>query len=102
MFLLKAAVLADQFNDPVVCFRCQTGYQALVGPKSEKEIVCLTPEATQIRETSTQSRASVFNFFCPCLWRDVHHSEPQMCFASATAVSAIRLEKPHSLSYQDK
>jgi hypothetical protein len=26
----------------------------------------------------------------------------QMCFASATAVSAIRFEKPHSLSYQDK
>ena len=74
--------------------------------------VCLVERAERFRHGASQASGSsdAFRFrpferaFATQFWTPAFAGvapNPQISFAIATAVSAMRFEKPHSLSYQD-
>jgi hypothetical protein len=101
VLLLKAAILANELYDAIIILARDSRNQAVVRPHPKQELLATTSEARKFGEAPLKRLFGVLNFFLPGFPEDKHR-RPQITFANATAVSAMRFENPHSLSYHER
>jgi len=73
--------------------------EPLPGGGQDEEVAIAATQAADIRETRPKELPQMIDV--ARVGTFIHSVSIQMCFARATAVSPIRSEKPHSLSYQE-
>ena len=87
----------------IVVSGCDSRHRALSSShiRTRKRLVAATQTAAHPENSASRVRASVLDFVLPAPRLSRPSAIPQISFPIATAVSAIRFEKPHSLSYQE-